>query len=83
MPGLDGLEVCRCLKAHPKTAPIPVVFLMEVEDDAVRGLAYAAGAVACLSKRFPLDALVTVVQATIANAERQAKRKAKQRGDGG
>ncbi len=27
MPGMDGFEVCRRLKADPHTAPIPVVFL--------------------------------------------------------
>jgi len=35
MPGMDGLEACRRLKAHPATAPIPVIFMSargETED---------------------------------------------------
>src|SRR4051794_27910511 len=27
MPGIDGLETCRRLKAHPATARIPVIFM--------------------------------------------------------
>ncbi len=72
MPGIDGLEVCRRLKANPKTRPIPVVILIGVEDDKEGRLAYAAGAVACLSKPFRLNALVAVIEAAIASAARQA-----------
>jgi CheY-like chemotaxis protein len=53
MPGMDGFEVCRRLKADPATADIPVVV---VSADASPGLIerlFAAGALACLSK--PLD----------------------------
>jgi putative two-component system response regulator len=44
MPGLDGYEVCRRLKADPATAGIPVMFLTaldEIENEA-RGLALGA-----------------------------------------
>jgi CheY-like chemotaxis protein len=52
MPGLDGYETCRRLKANPATAAIPVVFLTAKtqRDEVARAL--ALGAVACLTKPF-------------------------------
>ncbi|MBX6320925.1 MAG: PleD family two-component system response regulator [Rhodospirillaceae bacterium] len=40
MPGMDGFEVCRRIKADPKTAHIPVVMVTALSDaaDRVRGL---------------------------------------------
>lgn len=40
MPGMDGFEVCRCLKANPATQDIPIIFLtaLHAEDEEERGL---------------------------------------------
>lgn len=39
MPGLDGMEFCRRLRAHPETAAIPFILLtahgLDIEDAAV------------------------------------------------
>jgi CheY-like chemotaxis protein len=80
MPGLDGYEVCRRLKANPATKPIPVIVVTAVEDDALNRLAYEAGAMACVLKPFRLEALLTIIQTAIAGAERGAKPKARREG---
>jgi CheY-like chemotaxis protein len=52
MPGLDGYETCRRLKADTVTASIPVLFLTaKTQHDEVRR-ALELGAVACLTKPF-------------------------------
>ncbi|MDP2804379.1 MAG: response regulator, partial [Gallionellaceae bacterium] len=50
MPEMDGFEVCRRLKAYPKTAGIPVIFLTAVDDatDVVKG--FELGAVDYVTK---------------------------------
>ena len=56
MPGMDGFEVCRRLKADPRTRDIPVLFLTALRGDResrVKGL--EVGAEAFLSK--PIDEL--------------------------
>jgi class 3 adenylate cyclase len=50
MPGLDGYEVCRRLKAEPRTRDIPVIFITaknEVEDETY---GFALGAVDYITK---------------------------------
>ncbi|WCM89821.1 response regulator [Acidovorax sp. NCPPB 3576] len=50
MPGIDGYEVCRQLKAHPQSRDIPIIFLTarSTSDDERMGL--AAGAVDYITK---------------------------------
>lgn len=50
MPGMDGFEVCRRLKAAPDTADIPVIFMTALSDtvDKIRG--FEAGAVDYVTK---------------------------------
>jgi len=54
MPGIDGFETCRCLKANSQTRDIPVIFMTASSqlEDKVRGL--QLGAVDYITK--PLEA---------------------------
>jgi two-component system, sensor histidine kinase len=55
MPGLDGYEVCRRLKAGERTQHIPVIFLsaLDKESDELQGL--DAGAVDFITKPFKIE----------------------------
>lgn len=50
MPGLDGHEVCRRLKADAATCDIPVIFVTAHSDEAAETLGLAVGAVDFISK---------------------------------
>ena len=54
MPGIDGYEVCRRLKADPITADIPIIFVSAMDDTADKVLGLNLGAVDYMTK--PLDA---------------------------
>ncbi len=53
MPGMDGFEVCRRIKANPKTAHIPVVMVTALDQPSDRVAGLEAGADDFLTK--PVD----------------------------
>jgi PAS domain S-box-containing protein len=61
MPGLDGYEVCRRLKANQTTQAIPTIFLSALEDveDKVKG--FQAGVVDYITKPFQPEELLARV----------------------
>src|SRR6218665_1904839 len=50
MPGMDGFEVARRLKADPKTAAIPIVFMTGLNDTEHLVAALAAGGIGYVAK---------------------------------
>jgi CheY-like chemotaxis protein len=74
MPGIDGYTVCRTLQAEPTTHAIPVIFLTASRDPSLNRQAYAAGAVACLTKPFRREALLAVVHTTLQGVAHRGKR---------
>lgn len=68
MPGIDGIEVCRRLRADPRTSHIPVILLtaMSMTVDKVVGL--AAGADDYVLKPFDPDELVARIRTVMRRA---------------
>ncbi|AFY83593.1 hybrid sensor histidine kinase/response regulator [Oscillatoria acuminata] len=62
MPGMDGYEVCKCLKQQETTRQIPVIFLSALNevDDKVK--AFEAGGVDYISKPFQEAEVLSRVQ---------------------
>ncbi|MCP9294565.1 MAG: hybrid sensor histidine kinase/response regulator [Planktothrix agardhii LY1] len=62
MPGIDGFETCKKLKADPKTQAIPIIFLTALTDvqNKVKGL--SLGAVDYISKPFEQEEVLARVR---------------------
>lgn len=61
LPGMDGIEVCRRIKAHPGLAEVPVLFLTANDDVADKVRALDAGAVDYVTKPIqPAEVLARV-----------------------
>lgn len=61
MPGLDGFELTRQLRADPQTAQLPVI-MITAADDRHREQADAAGVSVLLGKPYPEDALIAHIR---------------------
>lgn len=61
MPGMDGFDVCRRLKANPRTSEVPVIFVSAVSEteDKVRG--FDLGAVDFVTKPYQREELLARV----------------------
>jgi two-component system, sensor histidine kinase and response regulator len=55
MPEMDGFEVCRRLKADPRSAEIPVVFLTAHTEPTEKVKAFALGGVDYVTKPFQIE----------------------------
>ncbi len=66
MPGMDGFEMCRIIKADPDLRHIPVIFYTATYTDARdRELAMALGAARYLTKPVEVDELLRIVENTL------------------
>jgi diguanylate cyclase (GGDEF)-like protein len=55
MPGMDGFETCRRLKASATTRDIPVIFMTALSDTQDKIAGFAAGGVDYVTKPFQID----------------------------
>jgi putative two-component system response regulator len=65
MPGMDGWEVCRRLRAHPRTTTLPLVILTARALDRVRDEAARVGAADLLSKPCSFNMLRDRIRAVL------------------
>ena len=79
MPGMNGYEVCRRLKADERTKEVPVVFITALDDVASKVKGFETGGTDYISKPFePLEVHARVKSLLEAKAFRDAvKRKPK------
>ena len=66
MPGIDGFELCRLLKAHATLRTIPVVILTAMNDQKLSARAFEAGAVLALQKTVETKAVLRTIEAALA-----------------
>lgn len=67
MPVMDGLTVCRRLKADPASAQIPVIFVSALSRLEERLAGYRAGAEDYLSKPYNVDELLAKIRIALNN----------------
>jgi len=68
LPGMDGLEVCRRLRADPATAGLPIIMLTAKADEVDRVVGLEMGADDYLAKPFSTKELVARVRAVLRRA---------------
>ncbi len=62
MPDMDGYEVCRTLKADPRTRNIPILFISVLSTEADEALGLKAGAVDYIPKPFSPSVVLARVE---------------------
>ncbi len=65
MPGLDGFETCRRLKADEATAEIPVIFMTALAETVDKVKGFSLGAVDYITKPFQQEEVLARVQAHV------------------
>ncbi|NRF68436.1 response regulator [Aquincola sp. S2] len=66
LPDLDGRELCRRLKAEPRTQRVPVIFVSGMQQVADKVQAFAAGAVDYISKPYHADEALARIRTHLA-----------------
>ena len=70
MPGMDGYQLVRQLRASPSTDLIPIVFLSAKDETTDRIQGFRTGVDAYLTKPFEPDELVAVIRGILSRVER-------------
>ena len=66
MPGMDGYEVCKQLKADHRTEKIPIIFISALHQPADKVKAFSAGCVDFISKPFQSEEVLARIKTHLA-----------------
>ncbi len=69
LPGMDGLEICRELRASPQTAQIPILMLTAKTEETDQIVGFAVGADDYVTKPFSVKVLLQRVKALLRRGE--------------
>ncbi|MGE0463148.1 MAG: response regulator transcription factor [Vicinamibacterales bacterium] len=72
MPGMDGLDVCRALRADPDTAAVPIIMLTARGEESDRIVGLELGADDYITKPFSPNEVIARVRALLRRAQRAA-----------
>src|SRR5437773_1045541 len=72
LPHVDGLEICRIVRANEKTATVPIIMLTARGDESERIVGLELGADDYVAKPFSPSELVARVRALLRRAQRAA-----------
>lgn len=72
MPGLDGLAVCRALRADTRTAGMPIVMLTGSTDEEDQVLGFEVGADDYITKPWSVQVLLARIKAALRRADHPA-----------
>ncbi|MBF0447554.1 MAG: response regulator [Magnetococcales bacterium] len=75
LPGISGIEVCRCLKKNPVTKPIPILFLTAKGEDIDRVVGFEMGADDYVVKPYNVRELLLRVRAIIRRSQGKPEQK--------
>ena len=62
MPGMDGYEVCRRLKANPQTLDIPIIFISALDAVIDKVTAFSVGGVDYIMKPFQIEEVLARIE---------------------
>ena len=65
MPGMDGFEVCRCLKSQVETQDVPIIFMTALSDATSKVKGFELGAVDYITKPFQATEVLARVRTHI------------------
>jgi two-component system NtrC family sensor kinase len=71
MPGVDGLSLCKLLRAQPQTSKLPIIALSESDDETRKVQAFTAGADDYITKPSSAGELLSRVSLHVRTSQRE------------